>query len=292
MVFPTPCPGTYGAPPLLVPAPMVLPWRFGLMSVANVIDETDDHARNGIRYKSPRCWADVRPWVDDCDSAEVEPKSPTDVPVGDDDPLDPYIQACPFHLYAALSCKTTTLAEMSNEVQGIFDLYQQGAIESQVWSNVVATDAVLLNADETEANAFTVVGGIAALESAMGSCYGGRATFHADRGVAAYAAKDWQIEQDGNTKYTTLGSAFAFYGGSPNTGPSGTPAPDGYAWIYATSDIVLRRFPVEVLPNEVNQRIQYDPLTNEPYVLAERTYVASKECCTFAALVCLSGDCN
>lgn len=286
MVFAEPCPGTYGAPPLVVQAPALLPWRFGLASVANFIDETDDHARNGIFYKSPLCTADVRPWVDDCDSDEVALKSPTDVPAGEEDPFEPYVAGCPLHLYAALSCKQTNLAAMSEEVREVFEADEQRALEAAVWEQLLANGVpVVLNASDAPEDAFCFVGGVAALESAIASVYGGRATLHADRGVGAFAARDRQVHTEGATKYTELGNAFAFYGGSPNTGPDGDPAPDGYAWIYATSTVTIRRFPLDVLPNDVNQRLQYDPLTNEPYVLAERTYVPSIECPSFAALV-------
>lgn len=283
MAFPEPCAGGYGVPPLVVPTPVVLPWRFGLLSVANVIDETDDHARNGIFYKSPPCTADVANWLDDCDSDEVEPKSPTYS--GNDE----FITGCMFHLYAALNCRTTSLEAMGAEVRTVFELGEQRAIETEVWNRVLAVPAsTVLNASSLPADAFTLVGGISALESATAACYGGRATIHGDRGLAAYAARDRQVRTEGSGKYTELGSGFAFYGGSPNTSPAGVVAPDGYAWIYATSALTLRRFPVDILPDDSDQRLRYDPLTNEPYVLAERTYVPSVECCQFAVLVCLS----
>lgn len=277
MVFADPCPGGYGVPPLVVPAPAILPWRFGLTSVANIIDETDDHARNGIWYKSPPCVGTVEEFEDDCDSDLVPPKTPTDTGG------DAFIQGCMFTLYSALSCKTTNLEAMAAEVLAVFEADEQRAVENSVWTRVLATPAATaLNGVGTE---FTIVGGIAALESAMAECYGGRATFHMDRGVAAYGARDHQFHTEGSAKFSELGSSVAFYGGSPNTSPAGVPAAAGFAWMYATSTLTLRRFPIDVLPNDVNQRIQYDPLTNEPFVLAERTYVPSVECCVFAVLV-------
>lgn len=283
MSFSTPCAGAYGVPPLNVPAPAVLPWRFGLLSVATIVDETDDHARNGIVYKSPPCTADVQNWEDDCDSGVLVDKGPTDVD------RNAVVQGCAFHLFSALSCKTTTLEAMRDEVRLVFELGEQRAIELEVWNRVLAdVTSTVLNDSSDVADAFTLVGGVSALESAMAECYGGRALIHADRGLAAYAARDRQVHTEGTGKYTELGSGFAFYGGSPNTSPLGVVAPDGYAWMYATSQLTLRRFPIDILPEDSNQRLRYDPLTNEPYILAERTYVPSVECCSFAALVCLS----
>lgn len=296
MSFAAPCNGTYGPGPLLIQRPIVHPWGYGLTSVATVIDETNDHARNGIVYKSPPCTADVQPWVDSCIPADLLQKIPTDADTNS------IVRGCPFHLYTALGCKTTTLEEMLPEAQAIFDLGEQRAVEEQVWVNVLAQPTTLvLNVDTTTANAFTVLGGVAALESHIAQCYGGMATLHADRGTAAYFSKERQIiacgdqcaesasETPSSAYYRTrLGNKVAFYGGSPNTGPDGTPAPAGFAWVYITSELTLRRFPVQIHPQDVDQRLRYNPLTNEPYIVVERSYVPSIECCAAAVLVCLS----
>lgn len=299
MAFPfvDPCTGTYGAGPLITDYMPVQLWRYGLLSVATVIDETDDHARNGIAYKSWACAASLAPWVDDCDSPPT--KTPTDTDVADGSGTEDNIQrGCPFHLYAALSCKTTNLEDMKGNVAEVYRVGEQAAVEGQVWTNVLATSAsTVLNASSNAADAFTVVGGIAALESAMAACYGGLATIHADRGLAAYLKRDHQLcymdDVVGQEHYeTALGTKIAFYGGADNTSPAGVAAPDGYAWIYITPELTLRRFPIDILPEDAAHRLQYingaGDMTNVPYVLAERTYVPSTECCRFAALVCLA----
>lgn len=283
MSFTPLCPGTYGAGPANVDRAVVKPWKYGLYSVATVIDDTNDHERNGIVYKSPPCTADVQPWVDACSEGDVTPKNPTDLDI------DSVIRGCPLHLYAALDCKVPTLEAMFEEVQLVFDLGEQRALESTVWDNVLAVAAATpLNGVGGE---FTVTGGIAALESAMAATYGGQATIHADRGVAPFAADHHQLVLVGEHYETKLGSPIAFYGGSPNTSPAGVIAPAGYAWMYATSDITIRRFPVTILPETIDQFLQWGNLTNVPYVLAERTYVPSIECPLYAVLVCLSGSC-
>lgn len=286
MSFTPICPGVYGAGPANVDRPTVNPWKYGLYSVATVIDDTNDHERNGIVYKSPPCTADVRPWVDACSQFDVTPKSPTDIDA------DSVIRGCPLHLYAALDCKSPTLESMIEEIQLVFNLGEQRALEATVWNNVLAVSgALVLNASSLPADAFTVVGGFSALESAMASTYGGQATIHADRGIAPFAADHHQIVPVGEHYETKLGSPVAFYGGSPNTSPAGVIAPSGYAWMYATSDITIRRFPATVLPESVDQFLKWGQLTNVPYVLCERTYVPSIECPLYAVLVCLNGSC-
>ncbi len=284
MSFTPACPNVYGATPLLIDEPKVeKTWSYGLMSVADVIDETDVHARNGIVYKPFRCVGDVRNWEDSCTTDDLPPKTPTD------DHEEVIARGCPFHLYAALSCKTTTLEAMTAGVQEVFNFGEQQAVETQVWNRVLATSAAtVLNPSSLPTDAFTVIGGLAALEQAISACYGAQATFHAPRIVAPYMFAERQIDLcDDTTPYymTKLGSKIAFYGGSPNSSPAAVVAPAGYAWIYATTEFTLRRFPVEVLPNDVNLRLQYNPLTNEPFVIAERTYVPDVACCQFAVLV-------
>lgn len=289
MAFPfvTACPGTYGPSALIVDAPTVPLWEYGILTVATIIDEPDPHARNGIAYKAPACVGTVNGYIDDCVTPPT--KVPTDTLLKEDN----VVRGCPFHLYAALSCKTTNLEAMAAEVAEVFRLGEQSAMEGQVWSNVLATTgSTVLNATSLPADAFTPVGAIAAMESAMATCYGGRATIHSDRGLAPYLERDRQIKLVGDHYETALGTKIGFYGGSLNTSPVGVAAPSGYAWVYITPELTIRRFEPAILPADSAHRLQYidgnGNLTNEPYVLAERTYVPSTECCRFAVLVCLA----
>ncbi len=276
---PEPCSGTF-APQADVATPIATPYRMGAMVAYTVIDSGDDHERNGIVYKSPFC-AGVNTFVDNCDSGEVGPKTPTDVD------RDAVVVGCPFHLYAYLSCRTTSLAQMLVDARLALEIGEQRGVELNVWSQVLATaNSTVINASSDTDDALDLVSALAALESAIASCYGGQATIHANRGIANYAAASRQLEKQGAAGFTPIGSRWAFYAGDPNTGPDGTPAPDGYAWVYATSQLTLRRFPVEV-PTDVDHVLMLP--TNEPIVIAERTYVPSIECCAFAALVCISG---
>lgn len=283
MTFVTP--GPYGARPLLIGPPSVKPWGYGLLSVATVIDEPDAHARNGIVYKTFRCVGTVEPWDDTCVVGDLVAKVPTDT-LGDG-----IVTGYPFNLYAALSCKTTTLEAMTGEVQEMFANGEPRAIEEAVWTRVLATaNTRALNGVGTE---LTVAGGFAALEKAMASCYPGVGTIHATRDVAAFAANERLVQRAAGHMETILGNSVAFYGGSPNTSPAGVAAAAGFAWLYITSDLTIRRFPIDTLP-EVRYRLTRNAdgeRTNVPYVLSERTYVPSVECCMFAVLVCLPETC-
>lgn len=271
------------APALPVVGPACVPWRYGLLSVATITDEQDPHARNGIIYKPRTCIAGVNDWDDVCPPAVPATKVPTDVPG-----QNTVVNGVPFNLYAYLSCKTTTLEAMFAEARDAFDIAEPAAIEAQVWARVLAQPTcTILNTTLGAPGALSVTAAVAALESHTAANYGCRATFHSDRATVPYAAAERQLVVGGSSLSTVLGSAWAAYAGSPNTGPDGVVAPAGHAWIYATSQLTLRRFPVDMVPESVDQMLRYNPMTNEPTAIAERSYVASAECICAAVLVCL-----
>jgi hypothetical protein len=274
-----PCPQGYGLQPALVPTPTPNPYAFGALAAFNVIDDPDDHHRAGTMYRNDLCGSQVLPWVDDCDPDEVLDKAPTD-----EDALS-IVRGCPFHLLALLSCKETTIEALRERATTVFQLGEQRAIEDVVWANTIATADATVIGDDNPVNAVSIVRAVAALESAVAGCYPGVATLHADRGVGILAAADRLAERAGSTLVTPLNTKWALYADGLNTGPDGDPAPDGYAWVYATGEITLRRFPVDVRPDYQHTLVLG---TNEPRVYVERTYVAEKPCCSFAILVNLS----
>lgn len=286
MPFPIePCPGGFGnSPYTCIDAPEVQPYARGAFTAFDVIPVTDGHLLSGIAYDSLTCTADVLPLpVDFCNN--IFEKVPT---YGDEDTI---VRGCPFHLYAALDCRRTTLEDMDADVRKVFALGEQRALEAAIWTNVIAQpEAVILNTTPGVDGAMSPVQALAALESASAGCYPGRATFHADRGLAAYYAQAacCLMQPVGDGMQTNLGSRWALYGGAPNTGPDGTPAPDGHTWVYSTSQLTLRTFPLYV--PEPAMRLVKNPdggQTNVPFALAERAYIATVECCRFAVLVCL-----
>jgi hypothetical protein len=277
----------YGPGGVLIPTPAIVPWRSGLFSVATIQEMPDGHYRNGVRFRAPDC-GNVSTWTDLCpEDGEPDPKLPTFLNPGQVDGVGPWT------IYAYINCRgygDGGLAAMFDEARASLALGAPRAVETLFWTDELATpDSIVVNASSTTADALTPVAAVAALESYMAANYGGQATFHADRGVSAYAARDRQamLQRDGSLQ-TTLGSQWAFYGGSPNTGPDGTPAPDGYAWMYATSQVYLWHSEVDTLPESVEQMLRYGPMTNEPTAIAEQVWVAAEFCARAAVLTCLS----
>lgn len=280
--------GVY-APNANVEAPACTPPKFGLQSVVTLLDQDDSHELNGVIYQPNTCVAPVGAWEAVCPPAVPATKTETDV-VPDD------VVGDPFHLYATRSCRRSTLEAMKGEVAEDFERGEWRGIEREVWNRILAQPtSVILNTIPGPAGALSVTAAIAALESYTSENYSCRALFHSDRGVTPYAITDHQLVVVGGALSTFLGSAWAAYTASPNVGPDGLPAPDGHAWIYASSGLVLRRFPLSVQPEQPGQMLERDlatgQLTNEPFVLAERTYVPTVECGVAAVLVCL-GTCE
>lgn len=272
------CDGTYGPHQTLVEQPSINPYRFGALSAYSIIDSPDAHERNGIVYKALACSSVVVPWVDNCDGDLVEPKEPTD--------LSFYTEAagCPQHLLTVFSCKTTTLDAMFSEARAAFDLWEQKATEDLVWASVITPGATDIT--PTPGIGLSLVQALALLESTANGAYPGQLTIHGDRGLGNYAAFFLQLVREGAALYTPLGSKWALYADGLNTDPDGDPAPAGFAWLYATSNVSLRRWPTEVYPDGVERVLL--PNSNEPRVVVERTIVPSIECIKFGVLVDLS----
>lgn len=274
------------APPVLIETPDIVPWRSGLFSAATIIDMPDGHYRNGVKFRAPDC-GNVSTFNDACPPGVVSPKLPTFPNPGQVDGVGPWT------IYTYINCRgygDGSMAAMFDEARAALALGSPKAIEALLWTDLLATPAsVVLNASSNTADAFTFTGGVAALESYMAFNFGGRATIHGDRGMSAYASRDRQVSlgRDGSLQ-TIIGTQWAFYGGSPNTSPAGLPAPSGYAWLYATSQVYLWRSEVDVLPDSVDQMLRYDPMTNEPTAIAEQVWIAADFCAQAAVLVCLN----
>ena len=93
--------------------------------------------------------------------------------------------------------------------------------------------------------------------------------------VAAYAAAEYLVIDDGPVKRTPYGSIWVFGGGYPGTGDGGAAPPVGGAWIFVTGQTTVWRSPdVFVYPTDQTM----DRATNQRRLLAERSYAIGFEC--------------
>lgn len=197
----------------------------------------------------------------------------------------------PFTLYHGLVCKILDVNEGFAAVAERFELAEPRALELAFWSGdpgqypALATDPALVILGPAD----NIVDAVAFLEQQLGEVYGGVGVIHAPRTVMPYAADNNLIIKDGQTLRTPLGTAWAFGTGyDPAIAPVGEAAAGpGQTWIYATGQVTARHGNTLVVPqggNAINRT------TNETTVLAERTWLLTRDCFTAAILVTLSEE--
>lgn len=284
-------------PPLLVAAPPTEAFVGGLFSVARFPDLPPDGNGNrwecGIQYEAETC-ATLSGWSEVCPPAVPEDKPAT---------LNfPLVDGIPFTVVLGVTCPHVgyTLDEFERRVRNAFVLCEQRTVEEIFWSgsegnNSLAGTALVpsdcfVPAGATTAAPLSVVAGVAAIEKYMGTNYCGTPVIHAPRDVAAYAANAYLVEGAPGRQATPLGSRWAFGSGyAINTGPDGTPAPPGVAWLYATGQANIWRSEVWINPDDL--RYAFNTVTNDVLIYAERKYVVTTECACIAVPVALDCAC-
>jgi hypothetical protein len=267
--------------PVRIETPPIKQWSGGLLAVATVLPMPSPHYRQGIIFRSPDC-GNVGQFFDTCAPYTGAAKAPTFPNPGTVQGHGPWAN------YAYMNCRgygDGSLAAMLPEARASLKLGTPKRVETEFWTDALAVPAsVVLNVSSLAADAFTVAGGIAALEQYMRFHYAGQATLHMEAGVAVYLAALRDLVVVNGVPQTLLGSQIAFYGGSPNTSPAGVPAPVGYTWIYATSQVTLWYSEIDIYP-ELDQMLQYGNQINEPTAIAEQVWVGTNFCAQAAVLV-------
>lgn len=271
-------------PPLYVSAPAVVPYQYGLFSVASFPVVNDPHWACGVEYEPQSCNTS-RCYPDQCDQPAAQKTLDDGVPL---------VTATPFTIYDGYLCRLPGRSmerEIFDRARNALLLGEQRAVEESFWTGscgnrprLADPSAVVLNAvnPPTAGDALKMPAAIAALEEYAGRNYSGQAVIHGPRGAIALMAAHHQLVRDATRLTTWAGTYVAGYGGSPNTGPDGTPAPAGTVWLYVTSGVSLWRGPVIITPDTLGGALNRS--TNEVEVVAERQYVAGIECILAAVL--------
>lgn len=284
-------------PPRYADGPIAVPSRYGLYSVAQVLDDTEAHDFCGVQ---------AEPFA--CNTAKViSPVCPPTVPPTKlfDDGVT-LVTGDPFTVYASYHCRLPgrPLEEIQKRALAALALGEQRAVEFTLWTGgtqnapagtltprLSQPDCTVLNATPGAAGALSVPGGLAALEDYAAGVYSGTPVMHAPRGLSAYAASSHLVIKDGASLVTPVGSFWAFGSGysAANTGPDGTTAPAGTAWMYVTGMVQIRRSEVFLTPPDATAGINRS--TNEVTQLAERSFVLLVDCACAAVLVTLGCCC-
>lgn len=222
-------------PLLIVDAPGIQPYRYGLLSVAQPADTSDGHWRLGVEYEALTSYL-PGVWPGACYEG-VDGNLTLPAGAG-------MTAALPFSVYAGVDCKAVGYTEqyVLSKAQAILKLGWQNAAESALWSGTVGNTPALTSAGTLAATGnVSLTAGIAALESYLGTYYTGVGTIHAARLVAPYAQKVFQTVERAGQLQTVLGTQWCFGGGYPNTGPGNAAPGANIAWLYATGLITVRR---------------------------------------------------
>lgn len=229
-------------PLLLVPAPPIQPYRYGLESVAVPLswDGVDpkpgdaDHGQMGVEYEGIATY-EPGVWPGTCFDAEA---GSLNLPSGAG-----VTQGLPFSVYAGVTCSVVGYTEeyILSRARAILKLGWQHGAEQALWSGAGSSAPALTSAGTTAATGVSMTAAVGALEKYMGANYLGTAVIHAPRDAAAYLAEAHQIFERGNQLQTALGSQFVFGGGYPNTAPGGGAAGANTIWMYATGLLTARR---------------------------------------------------
>ena len=271
-------------PPVLLeakPTPSV-PRRYGLLQAANGPLELPTHARiGGIQYVNEICGEGYGYEVECVDALDAKTfENGLEVVTG-----------VPFVVYSTILCGSVgfTQDEFNAMAASRLMSVEQTVVE-QVFSSGDVGQAPSL-ANNTPAATIIATGGVTAvdvvseLENAIycTSQYGPNAFLHMPIAVINELASQHLLTWDGTRWRTPMGSIVSA-GCYSNLDPDGVEAADGTFWIYATGQTtVWRSNDIFVAPVAGI----LDRTTNQQLILAEREYVVTWECASYAKAVVL-----
>jgi hypothetical protein len=251
------------------------PLPYGLLSgCTTVIDVTDPHELLGTEWRPLSC-------ADAYDTTWCPPDNST-VPAKQFD-RPGLCTAEPIAIYAGAECTTTgfTYRDALEHATQTLRMGEQRALEEWFLRNFLCTTAEDLT---PAAGALSIAQGIGALESWLGTHYGGTGVLHIPAGAAALLSRDSLAYLDGGTPRTLLGNCLVLGAGyAVNVGPPDCTAADaGEAWLYATSPVRVRREAPVPVPD--TDAASVDIRTNDRRVLVEAGFVVEIACCNAAAV--------
>lgn len=274
-----------GAPVLLEakPTPSV-PRRYGLLQAAVGPLDLPIHARmGGLQYVNEICGEGVgyeMNCIDDLDTKEFV------------NGLE-IVTGVPFVVYATILCGSVGFTQDEFNAMAVSRLMSvEQTVVEQVFSSGAVGQAPSL-ANNTPAATVVATGGVTAvevvseLENAMycTSQYGPPAYLHMPLAVMNELMSQHLLTWDGTRWRTPMGSIVSA-GCYSNLSPVGVAPADGTFWIYATGQTAVWRASdsqIQVAPVAGT----LDRTTNQQLILAEREYVVTWECASYAKAVVL-----
>lgn len=290
-----------------VEAPAFTPAPYGLLSVAQQIQDEDAHWRLGISYR-PLCGRPAATW-DEC-IVVTGSGSPPEPPAKTETHTRDLRGATAFEVYAEMECTVVGApdGEAEADIRRALTDNEAWRVERAFWTGratdpttsgpVVVYPHLAANGALSDPQGYTlqtsaaivtggpldIVEGFGALEAALAGCYGGVGVIHVPVEVVPLLAAQRLIEVRNGQLRTMNGNLVAAGGGYPGTGPDGTRAA-GTTWVYATGAVFYYRGDVTTFaPVE-----SLDRRTNTLKQIAERPYVVAWDCCHLAIQLSTGG---
>lgn len=264
------------------------PLPHGLLNAAcsNIVDVSEDriHELNGVEWLALGC-CPARDWPDPCE--DPVPGAPTEKEF-----CRPETEvATPITIYAGAECSAPGFSYEEARAQALASLAlgEQHAVEAGFMRTKLTQDALDITPAE---GPLSMAQGVAALEGCLAESYGGVGTLHVPAGAAALLGCCNILREDPatGTLRTLVGNCAVIGAGYSylNQGPGNVPADPGTAWLYITGPLVIRRGPVDVIPDRSRASASVNIRNNDRRVLAERTVVVGTTCtiCAVNVRVC------
>lgn len=241
--------------PIEITAPGVVPYPFGLFTVAPATTpDSPGWTGDGVWWRSVACNL-LGITYDACQIGSPVPPKPANVQCG-------VVTAEPFTVFARSRVSTAgyTDQERIQEATDALLAGEQHAAERGLWGQlgdaVPAADATAASAQEA----------IAMAEAHIAALYGGTGVLHMDRYTAIMAGGALRVE--GGQLRTKLGS-LVVAGGGYGTPPTG---PGAETTVFATGGLTVLRGDTFTLG------VAHDTSINDASALVERTYLIGWDC--------------
>ncbi|MGW7504400.1 hypothetical protein ACWGIR_23105 [Streptomyces albidoflavus] len=272
-------------PKYLVDPPSIDPYRYGLLSVADLVEDAGRWEVGGVEFDSDACAQGG--YVRGMCAAR-----PGDHDKGHPEGLNTVEGPGPFAVYVRAECNAVGFPEAEPIARSRMTLVEPRVVEEFYAREVLGR----LDTSQAERplgdRAVPLRYAVGFLEQHASLRYGGRPVFHAPRWVAPFFPVRDLREDDLVQRTAPLGSRVAFGGGyfdDPFTLlPMGYPRSRvggelGRFWLFASGTVRVRRGEVRVY--EV-----FDPPTNRKAAVAERPYSIETDCYLAAVRVDMSRE--
>lgn len=290
---------------LVEAGPPFTPLRYGLLSAATIIDDTDTHWQLGTELQLDPCGIPLTVTGGPCSATGIA-KTPTVTGLG-------VSAAEAFTVYAWVNCAPVghgdDLQDLENRTVQLLTNGEGRAAESVFWTGNtangppggihphLAANAALFSDSQgaqtielqsaavpvTSGTPVSLVEGLSALEGALAACYGGEGVIHIPAAAVAHLSNQGVISRQGAQLRTLMGNVVAAYSSGNREGPDGSEPASGQGWLYATGAVFIRRSPIKGLGQRPSSFV--GRADNSTVFVVERTYVVDWTCCHFAAQV-------